>query len=50
MINNNANLTDVTVLNAGINSRTVRGVYEYGDAESITISLQQFCQKPGLFK
>ena len=37
MINNNANLTDVTVLNAGTTSRTVRGVYEYGDAESITI-------------
>lgn len=37
MINNSANLSDITVLNAGVNSRTVRGIYEYNDAESITI-------------
>lgn len=37
MINNTTSLTDITVLNAGTNSRTVRSVYEYGDAESLTL-------------
>jgi hypothetical protein len=37
MIKNLAKLTDVTVLNTGTNSRGVVGVYEYNDAEEITI-------------
>lgn len=37
MINNSANLTDITVLNAGTNSRVVCGPYEYNDAENLTL-------------
>lgn len=37
MINNSAELSAITVASGGTLSRTVRGVYEYNDAESITI-------------
>jgi hypothetical protein len=37
MIKNQSKLTDVTVLNTGTTSRTVTGIYEYNDAEEITI-------------
>lgn len=37
MINNSANLTDITVLNAGTQSRVVCGPYEYNDAEVLIL-------------
>ena len=37
MINNSANLSDITVLNAGVNSRVVCGPYEYNDAEILIL-------------